>query len=115
MGVFNSGLGKPTFRVYALFRTQMAVTSNLAMRRLADQILVDAIRASSKISPADIPKPIGFAPSIRFKKAPRKLRSGDSRNRAGRNHQQSLPQQRHGVGPELYPTPSVSPFPASSG
>ena len=22
MGVFNSGLGKPTFRVYALFRTQ---------------------------------------------------------------------------------------------
>src|SRR5262245_6013742 len=45
---------------------RMAVISNLAMRRLADQILADATRERSKISPADVPGPTGFAPPIRF-------------------------------------------------
>src|SRR5262249_1064171 len=45
---------------------RMAVMSNLAMRRLANQILADATRERSKISPADVPRPTGFAPPIRF-------------------------------------------------
>ena len=36
--------------------------SNLAMRRVADQMPADAIRAKNKTKPADIPSPIGFAP-----------------------------------------------------
>ena len=40
--------------------------SSLAMLRVADQILAEAIRAKSRTKPAEAARPIGFAPSIRL-------------------------------------------------
>jgi hypothetical protein len=40
----------------------MEVISSLTMRRVADQILVDATREKSNTKPEDIAMPIGFAP-----------------------------------------------------
>ena len=45
---------------------KMEVISSLAIDRVADQILVEAMPAKSKTTPADIASPIGFAPSIRL-------------------------------------------------
>jgi hypothetical protein len=63
------------------------------MRRLADQILADAMRARNKISPPDIARPNRLGSGDHApEKASRKLRPGYSGNRTGYNHQHSLPQ-----------------------
>jgi hypothetical protein len=45
---------------------RMEPMSSLAIDRVADQILVDAMPAKSRTTPADIASPIGFAPSTRL-------------------------------------------------
>ena len=84
--------------------------SNLAMRRVADQILADATRAKNRTKPADVPGPIGFAPSIRLaRKRPVNcapaipgMAPATTISRPCRN---SMPRRRTGVVPRAMRTP----------